>query len=160
MPKGQFPRSPEHVARWKASMAAYWERGPSVETRVRQSLARRGHKHSAETRAKISRAQKGIAKSESHRRRTGEATRRRASDPAYREKMSRALSYKTWEQYGYAMKHDWVNTHFVDPGACEDCGVQGRRLEWASIGHIYTQNRHDWQRLCVPCHRRLDRKRC
>lgn len=31
-------------------------------------------------------------------------------------------------------------------------------LEWASIGHSYSQDRDGWLRLCKKCHARADRE--
>jgi len=88
----------------------------------------RGKKHSAESRKQIGDSQRGKDK-------------------------------KPWREKRYSAIHVWVRNNFEDPGVCWECGASdlNTRLQWASIGHTYTQNRADWKRLCASCHIRMDR---
>lgn len=61
------------------------------------------------------------------------------------------------ENAGYVSKHRRAVKHFGKPCFCEGCGTEeDRRYEWANISGEYKDNREDWLRLCVPCHRKFD----
>jgi NUMOD3 motif len=141
----------------------------SVETRAKMSAAHRGRPgrpQTAETRAKLSAAHLGKTLSAEHRMKLSTAhagkpqpkLRGRTLSPETRAKMSAART-KPWSQKSSESRHQWVRDNFEDPGGCERCGRTDGRLEWASIGHTYTQNRADWLRLCNGCHQRMDRGR-
>jgi len=113
----------------------------SLEPNVKRGHANLGRKHTPEARAKISAGRTGIRHSEETRRHLSEIRR------------------IPWGQMSWAAKHKWARKNFEDPGLCEVCGVEWMRLEWASIGHTYTQNRVDWKRLCTRCHSRMDHRK-
>lgn len=58
----------------------------------------------------------------------------------------------------YRQLHRWVENTLGKPNRCNICGdTSKRRYEWANISNQYLKDVSDWQRLCVPCHRRLTR---
>lgn len=60
----------------------------------------------------------------------------------------------------YAALHKRVEVLRGTPKKCERCGLQDpdRRYEWANLNGRY-DDPYDYERLCVPCHRRLDTQR-
>lgn len=61
------------------------------------------------------------------------------------------------DKASYAAKHIWVKYHFGSPQGCERCGIDEKRMyHWANISGQYKRERDDWERLCVPCHKRTD----
>lgn len=70
------------------------------------------------------------------------------------------------EDATYNSKHRWIQGHWKKTGVCENCGkitvpFGNRRFgtEWANVSQNYVRTRDDWKELCVPCHRKIDRKR-
>jgi len=60
----------------------------------------------------------------------------------------------------YAAKHMWVRYHYGKPEHCDACGSTERRMyHWSNISGKYLRLRSDWQRLCVPCHKKFDLSR-
>lgn len=58
----------------------------------------------------------------------------------------------------YVALHDWVYRKLGRPQKCDECGTtEYHRYEWANISGKYKRDITDWRRLCVPCHRKLDR---
>jgi hypothetical protein len=57
---------------------------------------------------------------------------------------------------GYSGIHMWAARNFIRPAACEMCGVDRGRFEWANRSGKYTRERSDWMSLCVRCHRTYD----
>lgn len=72
-----------------------------------------------------------------------------------RQKMSIA-NYKGSMEY--SMIHKWVNKNKGRIKACERCGLSdpNRRYEWANISGVYDRDLNNYERLCVPCHRKKD----
>ena len=116
-----------------------------LEVRAKIGLANRGKVRTMEMRARISASKQGNTYCVG-----------RILSPATRAAISQARAVP-WAAKSLAARHRWVRINFDDPGGCEYCGVQWMPLEWASLGHTYTQNRADWKRLCVRCHRRMDK---
>jgi hypothetical protein len=57
----------------------------------------------------------------------------------------------------YAAIHMWVRAHYGTPRSCELCKTTDRKMyHWSNISGEYKRERSDWQRLCVPCHKRYD----
>lgn len=62
----------------------------------------------------------------------------------------------------YSALHVWVYNRLGKPKKCENCGkdgLVGHNIEWANKSGKYLRDIKDWIRLCVSCHRRLDRSR-
>lgn len=60
----------------------------------------------------------------------------------------------------YHKAHYWIKKKLGQPSVCEDCGFtskNSRQFHWANISHDYLLELHDWKRLCVSCHIKLDR---
>lgn len=72
-------------------------------------------------------------------------------------------SNRLWkgDEASYTSIHNWVSRHFGKPQECEKCGENPNayRYEWANKSGEYKRIRSDWMRLCVPCHRRMDREK-
>ena len=58
----------------------------------------------------------------------------------------------------YWSLHKWVAKEKGYPKQCVNCGLDdpGRRYEWANISGNYLRELDDYERLCVPCHRKKD----
>jgi hypothetical protein len=57
----------------------------------------------------------------------------------------------------YSGLHHRMRNNFGTPNSCELCySKTAKKYEWASIGHVYTENRADWIRVCTHCHREID----
>jgi alpha-tubulin suppressor-like RCC1 family protein len=80
------------------------------------------------------------------------------------------LHYTRWKKYGDPLKgakpdrpltiggiHQRMRRMFPKAGRCEYCGGRGR-TDYASIGHVYTEDRMDWFELCPRCHQWFDGK--
>ncbi len=71
----------------------------------------------------------------------------------------RGENHPNWkgDGVGYAGVHDWIRKEYGTPSLCEYCDTEeSKRFEWANITGNYNRERHNWKRLCVKCHRRLD----
>lgn len=64
---------------------------------------------------------------------------------------------------GYEAKHHWIQKHWGRPQKCEKCGMDKipknfkYYFEWANISGEYLRDRSDWKRLCIKCHRQIDK---
>lgn len=59
----------------------------------------------------------------------------------------------------YSTLHSWAKAHFDDPGHCEICMNEEKKLDWAiHRGKKYSRNREDWIRMCRSCHVSYDHK--
>lgn len=57
----------------------------------------------------------------------------------------------------YISTHMWVKYHYGKADKCENCKTTEDRLfQWSNISGQYLRIRRDWQKLCVPCHKRYD----
>lgn len=91
----------------------------------------------------------------------GEVTRKgggantcsRACYYAYQPKMLE----KKWDgKRGYYGLHAWVERKLGKPNLCAFCGKTEGTFHWSNISQEYKEDINDWQRLCVPCHRKYD----
>lgn len=58
----------------------------------------------------------------------------------------------------YRALHQWVQYWLGKPSECSNCATtQPIRYEWSNISGEYRCDLSDWQRLCVPRHRKIDR---
>jgi len=55
-------------------------------------------------------------------------------------------------------KHAWVVRRLGQPKKCVFCGLddEERMYHWSNISGKYLRDVNDYQRLCVPCHKRYD----
>ena len=73
------------------------------------------------------------------------------------------MSEQVYKQYSgtngqYRALHNWVERRLGKPQKCEECGASEKiRYEWSNISGEYRKDTSDWRRLCVPCHRRIDK---
>lgn len=57
----------------------------------------------------------------------------------------------------YGAIHTYLRSHFPKTGACDECGITGKRTEYALIhGREYSRNREDYRELCKQCHNAYD----
>ena len=55
--------------------------------------------------------------------------------------------------------HRWVERELGKPSSCEHCKTtEDRMYHWSNKSQEYKREVSDWQRLCVPCHRKYDKK--
>jgi hypothetical protein len=69
-------------------------------------------------------------------------------------------NYQWKEENGsYNSIHKWVNKWKGKPNHCELCGTtEKRKYHWANIDHKYRRVLDDYISMCVPCHKKYDRK--
>lgn len=55
-------------------------------------------------------------------------------------------------------QHQWIVRRLGKPQQCEMCGMNdpNRRYQWSNISREYKREVEDYQRLCIPCHKRYD----
>lgn len=77
----------------------------------------------------------------------------------YKERVNELANGWKGEDVSYSGLHYWVARHLGKPQHCEQCGrTRGtKRYEWANKSGEYKRDLSDWLRLCVPCHRTMDR---
>lgn len=63
------------------------------------------------------------------------------------------------DQATYGSLHDWVAGKLGRPKKCEHCYKKGSKYkyQWANISGKYKRDLNDWIRLCVQCHRKMDK---
>ena len=60
-------------------------------------------------------------------------------------------------EVGYGALHTWIQRQHGKPSFCEHCKCSNRQMyHWSNISGEYKRDRNDWQRLCVPCHKKFD----
>ena len=135
----------------------------------------KGKKMSLSVRKKMSESHKGIKFSEEHIKNIGKAMVRRAKEGRhpwigkkhkadYFEKVSGINNY-LWkgDKVSYQALHNWVARHRGRPTKCEFCHLEDktrpRWFNWANKSGKYLRDLNDWLRLCVPCHKILDKER-
>lgn len=66
------------------------------------------------------------------------------------------------DKASYFAKHLRAKTKWGQPMQCEECGEvfdSNNKIHWANISGKFKEERSDWRRLCVPCHRKFDYSR-
>ena len=59
----------------------------------------------------------------------------------------------------YVGLHMWIARKLGQPQNCEHCKTtELRRYEWANKSGKYKRELTDWIRLCVPCHKKYDKR--
>lgn len=156
----------------------------SEETKKKMSLARlgkKGHKFTEESKKKMSLARLGIVFSEEHKKKISiahlgkkhsEETRKKLSiasigreyDDEWGEKFRGTNNYRWISDLKVVGLKHYVTAHYRiyrkygKADCCEICGDTQAKYEWSNKDHKYSMNRDDWQKLCIPCHKRYDRK--
>lgn len=57
----------------------------------------------------------------------------------------------------YAAVHEWIKRRKGQPMTCNHCGIlhiESRRIQWSNKSGEYKRVLSDWERLCIPCHRK------
>lgn len=65
-------------------------------------------------------------------------------------------------QATYRSIHGWIQYHLGTPTTCTNCkktNLKAQQIQWANISGTYKRDLKDWKRLCVKCHRKLDKNR-
>lgn len=63
------------------------------------------------------------------------------------------------ENSGYSSKHKWIYKKLGKPNYCEHCKrTDKKNYQWSNISGKYKKDISDWQRLCVGCHNKFDKK--
>jgi len=108
---------------------------------------------SAEQKAKISKARMG--------RKLSQATKDKMSKPKTAEHCSNiAKSQVLDNSTNYNTLHNRVRKLRGTPSKCEHCGTTDKRVyHWSNKDHVDYQNMDNYQRLCVPCHKKYDREK-
>lgn len=150
----------------------------TIESRKKMSLSKMGIK-----RPDISFLLKGKSKSESHknkiklsktgkkrppfsvewRKNLGEAHKGKKHNERYFELVSgdKNINWKG-KNVKYTALHSWVRRWLGKPCKCEFCGLEDKNsllFEWANKSGNYERDLKDWIRLCVPCHRLMDKQK-
>lgn len=60
---------------------------------------------------------------------------------------------------GYDYIHGWIEKKLGKPNYCEHCKrTDKKNYQWSNISGKYLEDISDWQRLCVSCHSKYDKK--
>ncbi len=67
-------------------------------------------------------------------------------------------SFKKQDSVGYSGVHFRIRDLLGEPKKCELCKTTtAKKYEWASLGHIYSEDIKKWMRVCTSCHRFIDK---
>lgn len=100
---------------------------------------------------------RGVPKTKEHVKKVVEA---RMSSYGITWDMPRGESHHNWkgENAMYGTLHDWVMHYLGTPKKCTNCkSTNERRYQWANVSGLYKRDLSDWVRLCVKCHRAMDK---
>ena len=128
------------------------------EWRKKISEGNKGKKLSAETRAKISKANKGRKLSAEHKAELSKTHKRIGSGKRLNHKKGKESANWKGENADFPAIHNWIVKKLGRPKKCELCGIEenDRVYHWSNKDHKYSRAVEDWQRVCVPCHRKYD----
>jgi hypothetical protein len=129
----------------------------------------KGRKHTPETRKKMSESHKGMKFTKEHKRKMSVSAlgntkwlgKKHKLDWKAKVSGGKNVMWKG-DKVGYLALHSWVRRHLGKPNRCDFCGLEeenGNKFEWANKSGNYLRDLTDWLRLCVSCHRLLDKKR-
>lgn len=65
------------------------------------------------------------------------------------------------DKVGYRALHMWIVKNFGKATTCDNLNCEFpnyHRFEWANLTNKTSRERSNWARLCVYCHRRMDKK--
>lgn len=157
MPKGIYFRTEKH----KNSLGKHWNL--SEETKKKISQSRLGIKFSEKTKKKMSISSIGKKKSKIHCKNISIAKKGTIFTKEHKQKISIANKNKwitRWNNLTYRGKHYRISILYGKADKCENINCQNRnpkRYEWANISGNYLEDKKDWIKLCVTCHKRMDR---
>lgn len=85
------------------------------------------------------------------------------NDPTIKERKRKRAIGNAWhwkgDDVGYFGLHAWMTKKYGKPQNCDICGTKEKRMyHWANKSGKYRRIRSDWFRLCVPCHKKYDKK--
>ena len=66
------------------------------------------------------------------------------------------------DKVGNKALHGWIRRQLGESLQCEKCGKVVERttqIHWSNKSGMYLRDLNDWQRLCVPCHKKYDLER-
>ena len=83
-----------------------------------------------------------------------------------KQKMKSHKGSERWnwkgDKAGYKSIHHWIRKELGKANHCEECGLdksdKQKYFNWANISHKYRRDLKDYKQLCMPCHRRFDKK--
>jgi hypothetical protein len=104
---------------------------------------------------KISKALKGVPKSKEH------VEKVRLAITGKKRPDMTGKNHRFWkgDKAMYGTLHDWVAHHLGRPKLCKHCKSTDslKRYQWANVSGKYLRDLSDWIRLCVQCHRKMDK---
>lgn len=59
---------------------------------------------------------------------------------------------------GYHAIHKWIYRNKPRTGSCANCGVAGKRTEFANVSGKYRRDVNDFRELCPSCHWDFDQR--
>lgn len=121
--------------------------GKGDAVRFIRGHAMRGKALSIEARQKMSAVRKGKRHTIASRIAMATAAKRGANHPDWKG-----------DEIAYSTIHNWLARVAVKTGTCSVCGAK-RITQWANLSGEYKRDIADFAELCVPCHKRYDRKR-
>lgn len=142
----------------------------SSESNLKNALAHQGKVMSQDARAKMSAAVIGKPKSIETRQRMSESAKHRPESHIAKivAAISGSLNYGwTGDSASYRAVHKRLVKERGLADHCKHCGtyVDGKRFQWAYTGEghdsrklAFSANLDEYIQLCVPCHKRFDRK--
>ena len=77
--------------------------------------------------------------------------------PFYRQNDRQKHSDGIFSKAFLKAAHNWIRSRLGRPQRCSRCGTTKKRMyHWSNKSGRYLHDIRDWQRLCVPCHKRYD----
>ncbi len=103
----------------------------------------------------ISRSLKGVKKSKDH------VEKVRLALTGKKRPYFSGHNHPFWkgDKVSYGTLHDWVSHHKGRPSKCSKCKITEGLFQWSNISGLYKRDLSDWKRLCVKCHRRMDKNK-
>lgn len=101
---------------------------------------------------------KGIIRTEEQKKKISDTLKNKGIKPINRWEAS-GTDNSNWkgDEAGNSAMHSWIKRKLGFPKKCEHCGTTDDRMyHWSNKDHTYKRIILDWQRLCVPCHRKYD----
>ena len=138
-----------NVIFYKTSKTTYWDRRKYCSHKCYwDSKKGKTHNHGWKTGLKL----KGVPKSPEHVKKVADALRGK------RHPLNQGENHHAWkgDDVNYGSLHDWVARYRGREKKCDICGMndEKRYYHWANISGQYKRDLSDWERLCVPCHKR------
>jgi len=141
----------------------------SDEHKEKLSVLKKGKQVSEETKqglkefissGKMGKWNKGIVRTEEQKKKISDTLKRKGIKPIVRWEAS-GNEHPNWkgDEVGNNAIHSWIKRQLGFPNKCEHCGTTADIMyHWSSKTHQHLRDTTDWQRLCVPCHKKYDYK--